>query len=325
MNKLIGIIFGDVIKEEDYSFPKGTPNYIKSGYVARKLLFGDKHCIIVSPSDKGWNLATLKKQLQTIGNICGENVIVELDRLTALQRTNLIQSGVAFVSGTGQMFVPFLGCYFEEKIANLPEPVSQMTANAQLVFLYLYYGSLEGISEANQTQIARALKMSKSTCTRAIRVLCSLDLIKVESEGTANNISLNDSDGKVIDRALKHMISPVHKLMYVDKKPNALKGKISGIRALADGSMLNSLPSDPGFAVSRESVDSIGMENITDYQVFRDFGGEIIEVWKYDPSLLSKTDYVDDISLFLELKDDKDERVQKEVDAIRAKYGLKEV
>jgi hypothetical protein len=46
-------------------------------------------------------------------------------------------------------------------------------------------------------------------------------------------------------------------------------------------------------------------------------------VWKYDPNLLSKGKRVDDISLYLELKDDPDERVQNELDAIRERYGIK--
>ena len=59
-----------------------------------------------------------------------------------------------------------------------------------------------------------------------------------------------------------------------------------------------------------------------DEQSFRDFGGQIIEVWKYDPFLLSETDSVDDISLLLDLSDESDERVQYQLDSIREKYSL---
>ena len=59
-----------------------------------------------------------------------------------------------------------------------------------------------------------------------------------------------------------------------------------------------------------------------DEQFFRDFGGQIIEVWKYDPFLLSDTEYVDDISLLLDLADESDERVQYQLDGIREKYNL---
>jgi hypothetical protein len=62
--------------------------------------------------------------------------------------------------------------------------------------------------------------------------------------------------------------------------------------------------------------------DLIDRQEYRDFGGKILEVWKYDPFLLSDSDYVDDISLVLSLRDDIDERVQKELDTIRNNYGM---
>jgi hypothetical protein len=49
----------------------------------------------------------------------------------------------------------------------------------------------------------------------------------------------------------------------------------------------------------------------------------MLEVWKYDPFLLSNNDHVDDLSLMLSLRDDTDERVQKELDTIRNNYGMK--
>ena len=41
-----------------------------------------------------------------------------------------------------------------------------------------------------------------------------------------------------------------------------------------------------------------------------------IEIWKYNPALLSKGEQVDRLSLYLSLKDSDDERVQKECDTL---------
>lgn len=324
MNELIEKIYGDSIMEKTYRFPAGTPNYIRDGYDVTKLLFGEDSCLLVNPREKKWNLATLKKQIKTMERIIGEHVIIQLDRLTALQRTNLIREGIAFISGTGQMYVPFWGSYFEEKIANHQEPTDVMTANAQLIFLFLYYKSRENDDRINQTQIARALCMSKATCTRAIKLLCGLKLIKLMSEGTTNWISLNGKGDHIINEALKYMSTPIHKIIYVNEMPKDIPVKHSGMRALAEGTMLDILPGDRGYAVSREMAKNIDQSIIIEEQTFLDFGGQVIEVWKYDPSLLSENDRVDDISLFLEMKNDEDERVQYEIDRLRQKYGLTE-
>ena len=118
------------------------------------------------------------------------------------------------------------------------------------------------------------------------------------------------------------MISPVHKLLYVSSLPENIKYKLSGIRAVAKQSMLQALPSDGAIAIDRDAANGIDKNILLDEQSFRDFGGQIIEVWKYDPFLLSETEYVDDVSLLLDLADESDERVQYQLDGIREKYNL---
>ena len=83
--------------------------------------------------------------------------------------------------------------------------------------------------------------------------------------------------------------------------------------------MLQALPSDGAIAIDRDAANGIDKNILLDEQSFRDFGGQIIEVWKYDPFLLSETEYVDDVSLLLDLADESDERVQYQLDGIREK------
>ena len=138
MMKVIKNIFGLAVKEEKYDFPSGTPMYVSYGYEASRISLENMSCILVRPKNEGYTLSSLKKQLVKIREICGEPVVVGLRRLTALQRTNLIESGIPFVAESGQVFIPFWGSYFEERICNPPKPVEKMSANAQLVFLYLF-------------------------------------------------------------------------------------------------------------------------------------------------------------------------------------------
>ncbi len=320
MNEMINKIFGNAVKEEPYALTGKVPNYIRYGYYVSSLRLNDMRCILVKPKTKEWNLATLKTQLRNIEEIAKEPAVLDLDRLTAAQRTNLIESGIAFVSGTGQVFIPFWGSYFEEKILNPAKPVEVLSANAQLVFLALYYNS--AMEPLNQTKIAALLTIPKATCSRAIQQLNALNLISVTGVGAANRVCINERE-TVINRALPHMTSPVAKRLFVSSKPEQLHLKYTGIKALALDTMLAFSDSDPGYAVSKDISLSISREILIDEQSYRDFGGEIIEVWKYDPNLLSKGKRVDDISLYLELKDDPDERVQNELDAIRERYGIK--
>ena len=47
-----------------------------------------------------------------------------------------------------------------------------------------------------------------------------------------------------------------------------------------------------------------------------------MEVWSYDPSLLSVNGVVDDISLLLSLDNHANERIQSGLDVIRKRYEL---
>ncbi len=321
MNGIFTLIFGNSLSEQAYRFPSGTPNYIRYGYSVKRLIWGQKDCLLVSPTERDWNLAAIKKQIRTIGQITGKNVIVDLDRLNANQRTNLIESGIAFVSGSGQVFIPFWGSYFEEKISNAQRPVKVLSANAQLVFLFLFYNR-EKVSGITQTQITAALNISKATCTRAVQLLSAMNLVITKDEGTAKRVFLNDKEPNILQKAMSFMISPVYKLLYVSSLPEEITYKLSGIRALAERSMLQALPSDGAFAIDRNTAKEIDGNILTDEQSYRDFGGKIIEVWRYDPFLLSETDSVDDISLLLDLLEESDERVQYQLDSIRRKYSL---
>ena len=318
MLETIRNVFGNSISEGRFKFPKSIPNFIRYGYSVRRLFFGEKSSLLITPKSDDWNLATLKKQIRLIEERLHEPVIVQLERLTALQRTNLIESRTAFVSAKGQIFIPFWGCYFEEKILNPPEVPERLSANAQLVFLHLYYNK-NGNKTLTQTQISKALSLPKATCTRAVQQLRDLDLISSASEGTANLIALKSD----LNAAFPHLTSPVQKLLYVKSMPQNISCKKSGLKALSERSDLVSLSSDGGYAVSRVVAENMEKNLLIDEQTFRDFGGEIIEVWKYDPFLLTDSEYADDISLLLELSGSDDERVQSELDAIKQKHGLK--
>ena len=322
MNAIIKKIFGNAVQVQQYSFPAGTPFYISAGYDVSLLTYRDSKCLLIKPENNELSLPSIKKQVKRVESICSLPVIIDLERMSSRQRTNLIESGIAFVSDSGQLFIPFWGSYFEEKIRSNAEAPEHMTDNAQLVYLCLYYLNMESSAEINLKQLCERLHLPKSTCSRAVHVLSNLDLIDVRNAGTAKWISLKQPQANNMAHAEPHLNSPIRKVIYLKAMPEGYNYKTGGIRALADRSMLASKESDGSYVVSREEYRRIPASEFIDGKDYRDFGGAVLEVWKYDPFLLSDSDYVDDISLVLSLKYVTDERVQKELDAIRAKYGM---
>ena len=82
--------------------------------------------------------------------------------------------------------------------------------------------------------------------------------------------------------------------------------------------MLNAADFEKCYAVSRKMHFNIA--DLVPKALYLSEKGVKVEKWHYDPAVLAQDDMVDDISLILSMKDNKDERVQMELDRIRSKY-----
>ena len=79
--------------------------------------------------------------------------------------------------------------------------------------------------------------------------------------------------------------------------------------ALAFYTMLN-VESRQSWAVTKKELKTLAI--VTDKQ----FGENEIQVWKYNPKILSTEGVVDKLSLYLSLKDNEDERIQIELERL---------
>ena len=103
------------------------------------------------------------------------------------------------------------------------------------------------------------------------------------------------------------LVSPIEQLYYTDA---ILEGQqISGVNALASYTMLNE-ESRLCWAVTKKEQKTLAI--VTDKQ----FGENEIQVWKYNPKMLSTEGAVDKLSLYLSLKDNEDERIQIELERL---------
>lgn len=313
-------VFGANITVTEFDYPDNTPFYIRDGYKAQCLSWNKNQCVLLSPNSSSWRLPTLKKQLLKFQEICTVPCALCLENMTSLQRRNLIENNIPFISLSQQVYLPFWGCSFFERFKTETPVTDKMAPGTQLVFLYLYY--LQNTDNINLTQISRHLLLSKATCTRAINDLTASGLITQKAVGTNKWIAPAYNKPELLKKGYARLKSPVERLIYV-KTPLADPGKPkSGMLALADLSMVGADEHDGAIAVSKKTGATISTDDILSEQDFQDFGGYIVEVWSYDPVLLAHGGRVDDISLLLSLENNPNERVQMGLDEIREKHEL---
>lgn len=320
MLNFLKYVFGADIKIDEFGYPDETPFYIRDGYTAQALTFHQNKCVLIAPKSSIWRLPTLKKQLLKFQEICDIPCALSLDNMTALQRRNLIENNIPFVSLSQQVYLPFWGSCFTERFKAYTPITEKMSPGTQLVFLYLYYSHRKG--KTNLTQISKELSLSKATCTRAVSDLSASGLIEIRAEGTNKWISLAYDRSEFLKKGYSRLRNPVDRYIYVKHPVSMIAQFRSGVLALSELTMVGANDQDGAFAISKKTAANIPVDLIITEQNFKDFGGYVIEVWCYNPSLLSNNGQVDDISLLLSLENNSNERIQMSLDDLREKYEL---
>lgn len=322
-NETIGYlksIFGETIVINEYQNVASLPRFLQTNYAFCQLEWNGNSCVLLRPLF-AWHLPEIKKQYGFFQKSCACPCALCVDGLTALQRRNLVESHVPFISSSQQVYFPFWGCLFQErtKAPSLPSS-KKMVPGTQAVFLYLYYR--DDPHPVNLSRVAKDLSLSKATCTRAFDDLLGFGLIRQKKEGANKWISPAFSKEEYLRRGYPKMKSPVHRTLFLKPGQSLPYQLIGGIRALSDKTELASNSRDGAIVISKAEANVIPSYCLCSQCDFEDFGGEIVEVWSYDPHVFSKQTYVDDISLLLSVGENTDERIQKSLDQIRAKHGL---
>ncbi len=124
-------VFGDGITVESCGFSSEVPFFIRDGYIPFVIQWGKTDVLSSVPS--------LKKDLEYYQRISSEPCAPALDNLTSLQRRNLMENRIPFISLSRQVYLPLFGCAFSERFRSHSSPGEKMAPGTQSVFLYLYY------------------------------------------------------------------------------------------------------------------------------------------------------------------------------------------
>jgi hypothetical protein len=177
---------------------------------------------------------------------------------------------------------------------------------AQFIAFYsLQKESLEGLSEK---EIVQRTGYSAMTVSRAVRELSRLGVASIPKR-KEKRLHFELKGRGLWEKLLPHLRSPVkRKLLLVDKTVS-VTGALSSFSALAGYSSL--VPENrPFYAIGMEQYNALVTTGAIK-EVPDDRESAVIEVWRYDPALLSRNGLVvDPLSLYLVLKEDQNERVQ---------------
>ena len=282
----------------------GLPVYLARAYLPYQIvLFGRKLVALIKVSHEKVSPRRVAREIAHFQRHLKGDVFVVIDRIESWNRQRFIELGIPFAVPGYQLYLPMLFVDLRERF-----PRNSFTDKEQLSWagqvLLLRHLIFNDVSGRSLSSLAERLGYSAMTLSKVASELAASDLATARKDGRSKVLGFPLSNIQLWQRALPRLRSPVFKRLYVKGKNSSLCR--AGVEALA---LRSSLQPDavPTVAVSKSMYANL--TNLTEVQ--DELEAElIVEIWHYNPKCLTNSTIVDELSLYLALSNDPDERVQ---------------
>ena len=204
-----------------------------------------------------------------------------------------------------------LGIDLREHFRTLHQPAPTLSPAAHAAVLHLLLQADQEVY--TPAELAKRLGYTKMSMTRVFNELEAEELGHIELQGRQRRLTLGLSRQELWRKALQLMRSPVKQRRYIransETRQRDSHWLTAGLSALATYSML-AMPPAPVVAMTTRQWKSLEPEFNVEPAAAGDPDALEVEIWSYEPKLLTTDHVVDRLSLYLSLKDTDDERVQ---------------
>ncbi len=264
--------------------------------------------LMIDQQDKAALPAQISKHIGSLGAAWEGDVVYVNARIAPYNRKRLVLQKVPFIVPGNQLYLPAMGIDFREHFKKIREKPDALSPAGQLTVLFeLLRNEKEPLIIK---KMAASMGYSSMTMKRVFDELESLNLARGERKNRERIICFPDEKMELWQKALPFLTSPVKQTLHLSKDTQATHAIVdAGLTALARYSKI-AAPKNPVAATGR-GVDGRLQKKGRDEMTGQPQPGTIeLQVWSYNPVLLSKTGMADRLSLYLSLKNETDERVE---------------
>ncbi len=289
------------------------PFYLTDKYDFYKIrLLNEIFVVIKTVEDNnGPTPSEIQKHILALRKHFIEDIIYLDTNITSFNRKRLIEKHIPFVIPKTQMYLPMLKIDLREHFSKKTESIKYLSPSAQFVFIYLIFNDFD--LEIPAQKLALILNTSLMTINRAFKEMKTAGICGIEKKGKENNYSFTTGRKEIIQKAFPFLRSPISAEFWIDKIPTDIKFYKSGLDALSEMSQI-AKGKNIEAAISKEEFKKL--KNIIGSTEYEPGQGWKLEIWSYPPGILAKNGIVDQLSLYLCLKDTGDERIKSEIDKI---------
>ena len=285
---------------------KGIPIDMKLKFQFYRATFNENaFCLLETKKEENHASIDCLKLAERLKDILHLPVVFLFRNLLFVERNRLIDRGVYFIVSGKFAFLPFLIINYKETTHKKAEGLSSVAQ-----YITLYHLQIDNMSGWSMADMESKLPYTYVTISRAFKNLEELHLCTIEiDENRVKRIFFEGTKKEVWERSLPYLKNPIKKKLYCDDIVTDLPFTEGGITALAHYTSLN--PNGTKTYV----MDAKGYKDLQHNSIFvnqNDVEGNIcIEIWNYPPL---HQYYADPLSLYLTLRDDRDPRIEKELE-----------
>ena len=309
---------GVSVKPTPWSGADHLPHFLKERYrFAQAELLGLPVLLVIDIHSEEQPPAMVRKHLEMLQTKQHADLIYVRAQVTAYNRKRLIEQKVPFIVPGNQMYLPMLAIDLREHFRRIREEATTFSPSTQVVVLHAL---LRDVGEVLiPAEMAPRLGYSAMTMTRAFDQLEAANLAGVTVRGRERCLRFVGGRKEIWEKALSFLRSPVSKRLFI-RRASGLEGAMrAGLTALARFSML-APPEYTTYALSREDWKALRQRHRINEVPAQDPDASEIEVWWYPPALFAEDGIVDPLSLYLSLKEDRDERTETALEEMMEKF-----
>ena len=299
-------VLGVKVKYYDWEKEKQIPYFILDKYRIELVSLDQTKILFLYPRYSLENISAIKKHILRIQKVEKLPLVFVLDKISRYRRQSFIEARIPFIVVKNQIYLPFLGTVLQEKFEAEDEVVEKFQPSAQLLLLHYIY---QNKKQLYTSEVVSQFGFSAMTITRATKQLESTGLFETKKNGVKKVLEAEFAGKTLFEKAKKIFDNPIRKIFFFQIEDVIPEMFESGYTALANKSMLNK-PELQSYAIYGDKWKGL---QVTEKLIDSDKQARL-EVWKYDPSILSKDKVVDTLSLAISLKNDRDERVEQMIE-----------
>jgi hypothetical protein len=287
---------------------RSLPFFLQDSYdVFQVKLLNEDFIVLASKNYSELTPATIHKHIDIVSQQLKMKAVFVDSTISSFNRKRLIEHKVPFVIPGNQMYLPDLGIDLREYFTKKRSKPIILGPSTQAVILYALTQTI--IEPLTPTQLAEALGYSRMAMTRSLDEIESLELAEVLITGRKRLVYFDKNRRNLWEKALPHLKTPVRENVWLKTMIDELPVCQAGLTALARYSMLTP-PEKQVYAASAKNWQAIKRKYPLEIISYPDEAKCELEIWKYSPGLFVNGKVVDPFSLYLSLRDIKDERIE---------------